>query len=111
MHPYLPTASRASTQQFVVGGTQTGYAEADRDHWSAVLAIHSVDSELLLRDDSRSGVANPEQEREQSDLEEVDGPAYQQRDAGIRERPEEDRDGSCNQGILPHYVPTALALA
>lgn len=35
-HPYLPTANRTRTQQFVMGGTQSGYAEADRDHWPAV---------------------------------------------------------------------------
>ncbi|MFC7074680.1 acyl-CoA thioester hydrolase/BAAT C-terminal domain-containing protein [Halovenus rubra] len=31
--PYLPTANRERTQQFVMGGTQSGYAIADRDHW------------------------------------------------------------------------------
>ncbi|WP_408957667.1 acyl-CoA thioester hydrolase/BAAT C-terminal domain-containing protein [Natrinema sp. 74] len=35
--PYLPTANRERTQQFVMGGSATGYAEADSDHWRRVL--------------------------------------------------------------------------
>jgi dienelactone hydrolase len=35
-YPYLPTANRGETGQFVMGGTQSGYAEADRNHWPEV---------------------------------------------------------------------------
>ncbi|WP_339102634.1 acyl-CoA thioester hydrolase/BAAT C-terminal domain-containing protein [Haloterrigena salinisoli] len=35
--PYLPTADRERTAQFVTGGSADGYAEADRDHWPRVL--------------------------------------------------------------------------
>lgn len=31
--PYLPTANRSVGSQFVFGGTQQGYARADRHHW------------------------------------------------------------------------------
>ncbi|MBZ6494204.1 acyl-CoA thioester hydrolase/BAAT C-terminal domain-containing protein [Natrinema longum] len=35
--PYLPTADRERTAQFVMGGSADGYAEADSDHWPHVL--------------------------------------------------------------------------
>lgn len=35
--PYLPTANRERTQQFVIGGSVDGYAEADSDHWPRVI--------------------------------------------------------------------------
>ncbi|SER10893.1 acyl-CoA thioester hydrolase/BAAT C-terminal domain-containing protein [Natrinema salaciae] len=35
--PYLPTANRERTAQFVMGGSADGYAEADSDHWPRVV--------------------------------------------------------------------------
>lgn len=35
--PYLPTANRERSQQFVMGGSPVGYAKADSDHWPHVL--------------------------------------------------------------------------
>lgn len=35
--PYLPTANRERTRQFVMGGSADGYAEADREHWPRVV--------------------------------------------------------------------------
>lgn len=35
--PYLPTANRERTRQFVMGGSADGYAEADGDHWPHVI--------------------------------------------------------------------------
>lgn len=32
-YPYLPTANRTRTRQFVMGGTQAGYARAEREYW------------------------------------------------------------------------------
>ncbi|WP_207587227.1 acyl-CoA thioester hydrolase/BAAT C-terminal domain-containing protein [Halomontanus rarus] len=32
-YPFLPTANRTENAQYVFGGTQEGYAEADRDYW------------------------------------------------------------------------------
>ncbi|WP_168216300.1 acyl-CoA thioester hydrolase/BAAT C-terminal domain-containing protein [Halorussus halobius] len=35
--PYVPTANRARTRQFVMGGSAEGYAEADGEHWPRVV--------------------------------------------------------------------------
>lgn len=35
-YPYLPTANRTQTRQFVMGGTPAGDARAARDHWPRV---------------------------------------------------------------------------
>lgn len=35
--PYLPTANRERTQQYVMGGSVDGYAEADSDHWQRIV--------------------------------------------------------------------------
>lgn len=32
-HPYMPTTNRTQSKQFVMGGTQTGYARAEREYW------------------------------------------------------------------------------
>lgn len=36
-HPYLPATNREEGTLYVHGGTTTGYAEADSDHWPRVL--------------------------------------------------------------------------
>jgi dienelactone hydrolase len=35
--PYMPTANRATGEQYVMGGTPAGYAAADSDHWPHVI--------------------------------------------------------------------------
>lgn len=35
--PYLPTANREEGPQYVFGGSQAGYAEADRDYWPRMI--------------------------------------------------------------------------
>lgn len=35
--PYMPTANRATGEQYVMGGTASGYAAADSGHWAHVI--------------------------------------------------------------------------
>ncbi|MDF9745267.1 acyl-CoA thioester hydrolase/BAAT C-terminal domain-containing protein [Natrinema salsiterrestre] len=36
-YPYVPTANRAESEQYVMGGTPAGYAEADAEYWPRAL--------------------------------------------------------------------------
>lgn len=43
--PYVPTTHRAEGQQFEMGGTASGYATADADHWPQVIETFETLSE------------------------------------------------------------------